>query len=311
MSYLAVEEYHVRLKQGETLLEGKMWLHEGQEWEVEAEAGSERLTAKVEAGAGMQPQQLFQRVVENLGEHETRLMCCGTCSHFRRSPAQEGQGWMGFCGYQGEQADAPIYPGEVALLAPDCHAFEYEAGEPPLADEQRLAQENNAPDPENTKVLPAIGKQDKDETKGFFGKLRGMLGLKKQEEEMVRAGVVERPGGQPCPVCGTRMTNRASVANADQRGEERVLSVWRCPHCAGNYLDDWFEAYIGSRAHDAERLYVVPPVEANEAAAIVVFCPRPDVKGCTCIANQHFDKWGDGLEKRGRRIRARESVVSL
>jgi hypothetical protein len=107
------------------------------------------------------------------------------------------------------------------------------------------------------------------------------------------------------------MTNRASIANMDKRGEERVLSVWRCPHCQGNYLDDWFEAWVGSRAHDAERLYVVPPLEANEAAAIVVHCPRPDVKGCTCIANQHFDRWGDKLESTGRRIKARESVVSL
>jgi hypothetical protein len=55
----------------------------------------------------------------------------------------------------------------------------------------------------------------------------------------------------------------------------------------------------------------VPPVEANAAAAIVVHCPRPDVKGCTCIANQHFDRWGNELEKQGRRIKHRESVVSL
>ena len=62
---------------------------------------------------------------------------------------------------------------------------------------------------------------------------------------------------------------------------------------------------------DAERLYVVPPVEANAGAAIVVHCPRPDVKGCTCIANQFFDEWGNRLEKEGRRIKARESVVSF
>ena len=102
------------------------------------------------------------------------------------------------------------------------------------------------------------------------------------------------------------MTNRASITNADKRGNERVLSVWRCPHCYGNYLDDWFEAFIGSRARDGERLYVVPPVEANKGATIVVHCPRPDIKGPKTIANKHFDEWGDALEKIGRRIKHRK-----
>jgi hypothetical protein len=307
MVYLAVEEYRARLEKADVVFDGTLWLREGQEWEVETGTG-ERLSASVEEDADASPYSLFERVVETLAANDTRILCCGTCAHFRRSPAQDGKGWIGYCAYRGSDETAPPYPGGVALLAPDCHAYAYQGLDQPLADGVALYHTGQGSDPEATKVLPAAVK---DEDKGLFAKLRGLLGLSKEGQEMVRAGVVERPGGQPCPVCGTRMTNRASVANADARGEERVLSVWRCPHCNGNYLDDWFEAYVGSRAHDAERLYVVPPVEADAAAAIVVHCPRPDVKGCTCIANQHFDRWGDELEKRGRRIKSRESVVSL
>lgn len=307
MTYLAVEEYHVRLSRGEEKLDGKMWLREGREWELEAASGAERLIAAAESDADMSPHALLGRVVDNLAAHDLRLRSCGTCAFFRRSPHQDGEGWMGYCSYRGDHPKAPALPGEVALLAPDCPYFEYEGTDQALA---VVVQQDESPaDPDATRSLPAAGREK--EEKSFLGSLRRALGLEKKQQEMVRAGVVERPGGQPCPACGTRMTNRASIANADARGEERVMSVWRCPHCSGNYLDDWFEAYVGSRSHDAERLYVVPPVEANEAAAIVVHCPRPDVKGCTCIANQHFDRWGNEMEKNGRRIKARESVVSL
>jgi hypothetical protein len=308
MTYLAVEEYHARLHKDGRPLDGKMWLRAEEEWEVEAGEGDERLAARVHAGADMSPRGLFCRVVENLASYDLQLNCCGTCANFRRSPHQEGRGWMGYCSYRGADAAAPAYPGEVALLAPDCHA--YQPGDPdqPVATVTSFDASDQPGDPESTRTFTVTAEKEEG---GMLSKLRSLLGLKKKEQEMVRAGVVERPGGQPCPACGTRMTNRASVANADPRGEERVLSVWNCPHCGGNYLDDWFEAYVGSRAHDAERLYVVPPVEANAAAAIVVHCPRPDVKGCTCIANQHFDRWGNELEKQGRRIKHRESVVSL
>jgi hypothetical protein len=307
MSYLTVEEYRVTLERNGERLEGNLWVREAQEWELEAQAGEERLTAATQAEANMSPAGLFERLITNLETNDIRFHSCGTCANFRRSP-HSTEGWMGFCSYRGGDPKAPPLPGEVALLAPSCPAFAYTGTDQPAADTFTFGEEDQHLDPDSTRALPAA---EKDEGKGLFGSIRRMLGLKKKEPEMVRAGVVERPGGQPCPVCGTRMTNRASIANADKRGEERVLSVWRCPHCHGNYLDDWFEAYVGSRAHDAERLYVVPPVEANAGAAIVVHCPRPDVKGCTCIANQFFDEWGNRLEKEGRRIKARESVVSF
>ncbi|MDQ4077174.1 MAG: hypothetical protein M3220_13110, partial [Chloroflexota bacterium] len=86
MDYSSVEEYHVRLEKDGALLGGRMWLREEQEWEVEAVAGSERLAATVEADVDMRPHSLFQRVVEKLGEHDTRIWCCGTCAHFRCGP---------------------------------------------------------------------------------------------------------------------------------------------------------------------------------------------------------------------------------
>jgi hypothetical protein len=308
MNVLTVEEYHVTLARDGERIEGNLWVREGEEWELEAQAGEERLTAEAHADAEMTPASLFERMVANLEPSGILFHSCGTCANFRRSPQATG-GWMGYCSYRGGERTAPPLPGEVALLAPSCPAFQYSGPNQPAAEWVLVEQEESLADPEATRALPAA--TEKEDGKGLFGSIRRMLGLKRKEPEMVRAGVVERPGGQPCPVCGTRMTNRASIANADQRGEERVLSVWRCPHCQGNYLDDWFEAYVGSKAHDAERLYVVPPVEANAGAAIVVNCPRPDVKGCTCIANQFFDEWGNRLEKEGRRIKARESVVSF
>ncbi len=304
LDYSAVEEYHVRLVKGGDKVQGKMWLPEGQEWQVEVTEAEPRTSASAETGASMAPLRLFQRTRDHLAEQDVQLSVCGTCAFFRRSPAEHGEGWLGFCSYRGDDLGTPL--GSVALLAPDCHQYQATSGEQPVIENEPGG---SAPrDPNNTRALPSLPKEEK---KSLFGNIRNFLGLGKEEPEMVRAGVVERPGGQPCPVCGTRMTNRASIANADKRGEERVLSVWKCPHCAGNFLDDWFEAYVGSKSYDAERLYAVPPIEANAAAAIVVHCPRPDVKGCTCIANQHFDNWGNTLEKEGRRIRARESVVSL
>lgn len=307
LDYSAVEEYHVRLEKNGQFQQGRMWLGEGKEWEIEVSEGTPRLSAPHTPHTPMDPLHLFERVVTTLAPLDLRLRACGTCAHFRRSPHESGEGWLGYCSYRGTDADAPLLPGPVSLLAPDCHAYQPATETPPLADPYHLASQGELSDLHVTKALPAAPKKPK----SLFGSLRDLLGLKKEEQEMIRAGVVERPGGQPCPVCGTRMTNRASVANADKRGEERVLSVWRCPHCSGNYLDDWFEAFVGSKSYDAERLYVVPPLEANAGAAIVVHCPRPDVKGCTCIANQHFDRWGDDLEQHGRRIKHRESVVSL
>lgn len=304
LDYSAVEEYHVRLNKGGDKAQGKMWLPEGEEWQVEVTEGESRTVATHEPGAAMTPLRLFQRTRDHLEAQNVELRVCGTCTFFRRATAEQGEGWLGYCTYRGDDIGTPL--GTVALLAPDCHQYEATAEEQPIIENSDIPV--TARDPNNTRALPALPKEEK---KGLFGNIRNFLGLNKEEPEMVRAGVVERPGGQPCPVCGTRMTNRASIANADKKGEERVLSVWKCPHCSGNFLDDWFEAYVGSKSYDAERLYVVPPIEANAAAAIVVHCPRPDVKGCTCIANQHFDKWGNALEKTGRRIRARESVVSL
>jgi hypothetical protein len=304
LDYSAVEEYHIRLAKGSEVGQGRMWLPEGDEWQVEVTEGEPRTTAAHEMGAEMTPLRLFQRTRDHLEAQAVQMRVCGTCVFFRRSPAEHGEGWLGYCAYRNDNHEAPL--GTVALLAPDCHQYQSTTEAQPLIDPDEAP--STARDPNNTRALPSLPKEEK---KGLFGSIRNLLGLNKEEPEMVRAGVVERPGGQPCPVCGTRMTNRASIANADKRGEERVLSVWKCPHCAGNFLDDWFEAYVGSKSYDAERLYVVPPIEANVAAAIVVHCPRPDVKGCTCIANQHFDKWGNELEKSGRRIKARESVVSL
>ena len=308
MSYLAIEEYHVRFQQGDDTVDGRLWVREDEEWEVAVGHTTERLRAAATPDQVMDPHSLFGRLVDTLAQHDTQLLSCGSCAHFRRAPNSHSTGWMGYCSYRGEGADAPAYPGEVALLAPNCQYYEPSAPDQPTAEIDRLERESDQGDPEATKALPTVAEKSKG---GLFGKLRGLLNLEREAPEVVRAGGMERPGGQPCPACGTRMTNRASVANMDDGGEERVLSVWRCPHCYGNYLDDWFEAWVGSRSRDAERLYVVPPVEANAGAAIVVHCPRPDVKGCTCIANQHFDKWGNALESSGRRIQARESVVSL
>lgn len=314
LDYNAVEEYHVRLQKNSEFKQGRMWLGEQNEWEIEVTEGSPRLSAQMIEGNVMSPFRQFERVVKTLEPLNTRLRSCGTCAHFRRSPHENAEGWIGYCSYRGDQealgADAKVTMllGEVSLLSADCHAYQATNETPPLAPLHDLALDGQIPDPDLTKKMPTVTLSFAQRTLNW---LRNLLGLRKAESEIVRAGGVERPGGQPCAVCGTRMTNRASVANADKRGNERVLSVWRCPHCSTNYLDDWFEAFIGSKAHDGERLYVVPPVEANAGAAIIVHCPRPDVKGCNCPANQHFDKWGNALEGNGRRIKHRESVVSL
>lgn len=309
LDYNAVEEYHVRLEKSPEFEPGRMWLGEQTEWEVEVSQGMPRLSAEMLEGNVMTPWQQFERVLNVLEPLNIGLRTCGTCAHFQRSPHEDGEGWIGYCSYQGNHLNAPALPGEVSLLSADCHVYQATNQKPPLAAHRDLAHDGEKIlDPDSTKDMPTVTASL---AQKILNSLLGLLGFNKSEAETVRAGVVERPGGQPCAVCGTRMTNRASVANADKRGNERVLSVWRCPHCATNYLDDWFEAFIGSRAHDGERLYVVPPVEANTGAAIVVHCPRPDIKGCSCIANQHFDKWGNALEASGRRIKHRESVVSL
>src|SRR5688500_13913569 len=113
MMYLAVEEYRARLQKEGHAFDGTLWRREGQEWEVETGTG-ERLSASVEADADLNPYSLFERVVEKLASNDTRILCCGTCAHLRRSPAQEGKGWMGYCAYRGTDETASHYPGEVA-----------------------------------------------------------------------------------------------------------------------------------------------------------------------------------------------------
>lgn len=308
LDYSAVEEYHVNLEQDGKYSTGKVWIMNQPEWEIEIKEGMPRLSAEALPENIATPFRQFERLVGVVEAQKVQLRTCGTCAHFRRNPDQaHSEDWIGYCSYQGNDIAAPPLPGQVSLLAADCHLYQAAKESPPFATDEELSYSNpSASDPHETKALPVA--QPK---KGFFNQVLRLFGLEKEEVIDVRAGVMERPGGQPCPVCGTRMTNRASITNADKRGNERVLSVWRCPHCYGNYLDDWFEAFIGSRARDGERLYVVPPVEANKGAAIVVHCPRPDIKGPQTIANKHFDEWGDALEKIGRRIKHRESVVSL
>jgi len=308
LNYNAVEEYHVRLDKNGELNEGRIWLSEESEWQIEIQEGSTRLSAPQSPQNIMVPFQQFGRMVSMVEQQAARLRTCGTCSHFRRSPHENAEGWMGYCTYRHEATNDLLERCDVSLLSADCYDYQQATQTPPVIPLQQIAPDGKIPDPELTKQMPIFKPTF---SQKILNSLRTFFGLGQGETEYVRAGVVERPGGQPCAVCGTRMTNRASVANADKRGNERVLSVWACPHCSTNYLDDWFEAFVGSRARDGERLYVVPPVEANEGAAIVVNCPRPDVKGCNCIANQHFDKWGNALEKAGRRIKHRESVVSL
>lgn len=309
LDYSAVEEYHVNLEQDGEYLSGKVWLMNKPEWEIEVKEGMPRLSAEVLPDAVGTPFRQFERLRGILEAQNIHLRTCGTCAHFRRNPSdsEHSEDWIGYCSYQGNDVDAPSLPGEVSLLAADCHLYQAAQQSAPFAKIEELSfNGHHIRDRYETKNLPAVQVK-----KGLFNQLLRLLGLEKEEVIDVRAGVMERPGGQPCPVCGTRMTNRASITNADKRGNERVLSVWRCPHCYGNYLDDWFEAFVGSRARDGERLYVVPPVEANKGAAIIVHCPRPDIKGPYTIANKHFDEWGDALQKDGRRIKHRESVVSL
>lgn len=308
LNYNAVEEYHVRLHKNGELVPGRIWLSENEEWQVDVNESSARLSAAQDPQHVMTPFKQFERLVRILEEQEIRIQTCGTCTHFRRSPHEEAEGWMGYCPYRHETAKSLPERNEVSLLSADCHAYQQATQPPPIIPLKQLAHNGQIPDPELTKQMPVFKPTT---TQRLINRLRKLFGLQESETEYVRAGVIERPGGQPCAVCGTRMTNRASVANADKRGNERVLSVWYCPHCSTNYLDDWFEAFVGSRARDGERLYVVPPIEANKGAAVVEHCPRPDIKGCNCIANQHFDKWGNALEKTGRRIKHRESVVSL
>lgn len=310
MTYLNVEEYRVRLGRDGEVLQGAVWVRELREWELEA--GDVRHVAAASSEAESRPELFFRRMVATLEPENLWLRTCGTCVHFRRS-AQEGaveSGWSGFCDYSApESFEKGSQPGVVALLAADCHHFEYRQGEPQPAETLLgVAGENHAPDPETT--LP-MRTRTTSEKGGLLGAIRRLLGGASTETPTTPTGVIERPGGQPCPVCGTRMTNRASITNATPEGDERVFSLWRCPNCHTNCLDDWLEAYVGSKSRDAERLYVVPPSEADVAVDKVRQCPRPDIKGCTCISNQWFEAWGDRLLEKGRRIQHRESVVSL
>ncbi|MBA3534086.1 MAG: hypothetical protein H0T73_19365, partial [Ardenticatenales bacterium] len=111
MTYLSVEEYRVRLNKESKNIEGKMWLREGQEWEVEIEEGGARLTATAQAEESDRlPHHLFTRVIETLAAADTRIFACGTCVNFRRSPSQQARGWLGYCSYRGDHAEAPPYP---------------------------------------------------------------------------------------------------------------------------------------------------------------------------------------------------------
>lgn len=304
MSYLNVEEYRVRVRRGDEEIDGAVWVREGREWELEA--GDLRLVADESDVPETRPEVFFGRLKETLEASGVQLMTCGTCAFFRRSPDPADGGWKGYCIWQ--MPDGPSGPLEkVTLLAPNCHHFVYRPGPIEEVDPELLARSRQAAeDLEETALLPQI-----EEPRGVIGFIRRLLGRQPSPRPTVPTAVIERPGGQPCPCCGTRMTNRASISNMDEEGGERIFSVWRCPHCLGNFLDDWLEAYVGSRARDAERIYVVPPAEANFGVKMVARCPRPDEKGCTCAANQHFDEWGNRLYREGRRMKHRESVVSL
>ncbi|MDQ7028532.1 MAG: hypothetical protein Q9O62_01490 [Ardenticatenia bacterium] len=304
MSYLNVEEYRVRVHRDDGEVDGAVWVREGQEWELEA--ANLHLVADASAVPETRPDVFFARLKETLEADGVRLLTCGTCAFFRRSDAPDDDGWKGYCTWSSDEL--PISPPEhVTLLAPNCHRFAYRQGPPEPVDSTWLAQARSAEeDQEETAVLPQL-----DKPRGLIGIVRRLLGRTPATRPAVPTAIIERPGGQPCPCCGTRMTNRASISNVDETGSERIFSVWRCPHCLGNFLDDWLEAFVGSRARDAERIYVVPPAEANMGVKMVARCPRPDEKGCTCVANRHFDTWGDFLYQHGRRMKHRESVVSL
>lgn len=310
MTYLNVEEYRVRLSGDDEILQGAVWVRENREWELEA--GQVRHVAAASSEAERRPELFFRRMAATLEQEDLWLRTCGTCVHFRRSAHEPavGSGWSGFCNYTApESFEKGSEPGVVSLLAADCHHFEYRRGEPLAADELLgVAAEVGPLDPESTLPIRTHAASEKG---GLLGAIKKLLGGAGEEKPAVPTGVIERPGGQPCPVCGTRMTNRASITNATPEGDERVFSIWRCPNCHTNCLDDWLEAYVGSKARDAERLYVVPPSEADVAVDKVRQCPRPDVKGCTCVSNQWFEAWGDRLLEKGRRIQHRESVVSL
>ncbi|GEM_PF-6528887 len=304
MSYLNVEEYRVRVRQGDAEIDGAVWVREGREWELEA--GDLRLVADASAVPETRPDGFFARLKETLEADNVYLLTCGTCAFFRRSDNPADDGWRGYCTWSSDEAPAGP-PEQVTLLAPNCHRFAYRPGAPEPVDPEWLARARQAEgELDETAVLPQI-----EEPRGLVGLIRRLLGRPSSPRPTVPTAIIERPGGQPCPCCGTRMTNRASISNVDETGSERIFSVWRCPHCLGNFLDDWLEAFVGSRARDAERIYVVPPAEANLGVKMVARCPRPDEKGCTCVANRHFDEWGDFLYREGRRMKHRESVVSL
>lgn len=301
----SIRDYRIRVRVPDEAAPtaGTVWVREEDlEWEVEA--GDVRLVTDVSDLGKARRDVVFRQLRRKLADDGVRLQTCGTCVHFRRaSTGDDEEGWRGYCVWQ-DPEDEAWRPEAVAVLAPDCHHFAYREGPAEELDEALPAD----PTPE----VPPADETASQPATGLLAVLKRLLGRSDAaEEQYVRTGAIERPGGQPCPCCATRMTNRASIANVSEAGEERILSVWRCPHCGGNYLDDWFEAYVGSRARDAERLYVVPPSTANVGARIVLKCPRPEIKGCTCVANQWFDEWGDGLYGVGRRAAHRESVVSL
>ena len=63
LDYNAVEEYHVRLEKNSEFKQGRMWLGEQNEWEIEVTEGSPRLSAQMIEGNVMSPFRQFERVV--------------------------------------------------------------------------------------------------------------------------------------------------------------------------------------------------------------------------------------------------------
>lgn len=294
MTLLDVEEYRVRISKDGTCVDGAVWTRAGREWELEA--GQSR--ANVTAAAT--PYAYFDRLASALENDEARLMTCGTCVFFRKAAGDDG--WGGYCAWQHDEApQASPHPVTlpVTLLSPNCHHFVYRRGPVETAArrasvEQKMRRNGNGSNASGSARFAPVAM------------VRRLFGTEPEVPEVEQA---ERSGSQPCPCCGTSMINRGFVSNVDEQGEERVFSIWRCTACRSGYLDDYREAYVGSRARDGERLYVVAPADADVAAEMAARCPRPYTKGCTCVGNRWFDEWAAELEETGRRIAHRESVV--
>ena len=196
LDYSAVEEYHVNLEQDGEYSTGKVWMMNKPEWEIEVKEGMPRLSAEALPENIATPFRQFERLVGIVQAQNIQLRTCGTCAHFRRNPDQQHrEDWIGYCSYQGNDMAAPPLPGEVSLLAADCHLYQVAKESPPFATVEELSYNNNhGSDPHETKVLPAV--QPK---KGFFNKVLRLLGLQKEEVIDVRAGVMERPGVNHAP----------------------------------------------------------------------------------------------------------------